>query len=178
LRLQLVAEGNVLSYCGGWSVLKTKPFLFHMKHKGWKRFFWKVNTFRQLAYRVRGGQFSHPGGRKEALDVRVEVVGKPKHPRRFYLRFSDAYMVIEPGRKPSRLRLLQVVAQGDVLSYGVNWRIKRLKPCLFHLKREGWKGFYWKINTSRREVYRVEGGRFGRLGGREELLNIRVDVVY
>jgi len=94
-------------------------------------------------------------------------------PKRLYLHLSSAYLVCNA----KGLRL-QLVAEGNVLSYCGGWRALKTKPFLFHMKHRGWKRFYWKVNASRREVYRVEGGRYGRLGGREELLNIRVDVVY
>ncbi len=178
LKLKLVAAGSVLSSCYGWRVVRTEPYIFHMKRLAWENFFWKVNTRRGVVYKVKGGEFGHPGGRRTPMEVKVEVIGKPKHPRRLYLHFSDAYMVVRPGRRPRILKDIRIFALGKAIGRGRGWKIRRLKPYLFHLKREAWRGYYWRIDTSRREVYRVEGGRFGQMGGTESKLNIGVDVVY
>ena len=57
-------------------------------------------------------------------------------PQRFLLRFSDAYLVYEPGTKT-----LQIAAQGTALSYGKDWRKKKLKSFLYHFRQKVWKGF-------------------------------------
>ena len=93
-------------------------------------------------------------------------------PQRFFLRFSDAYLVHVPGSTT-----LQITTVGNVLSYGGDWQVKQMKPYLYHMRQKVWKDFYWKVNTSRKEVYRITGGTFGKLGGQSEVLNITVDVV-
>ncbi len=102
----------------------------------------------------------------------VVMVGLAHAPKRFLLRFSDAYLVHQPGTTT-----LQITAVGNVLSYGKDWQVKQMQPYLYHMRQNVWKGFYWKVNTSRKEVYWVRGGTFGKLGGQEEVLNITVDVV-
>jgi hypothetical protein len=92
--------------------------------------------------------------------------------KRFLLRFRNGYLVYKPGSGSP-----QIVAQSNVLSYGNDWQIKQMKPYLFHLKQKFWKDFYWKVNTSRKEVYRIKGGTFGQYGGQSQDLNIRVDTV-
>jgi hypothetical protein len=93
--------------------------------------------------------------------------------KRFLLKFQDAYLVHQPGRSG-----LQIAAQGNVLSYGNDWQVRQLKPYLFHLKQNAWKDFYWKVNTSRKEAYRVKGGQFGQMGGQETRMDMIVDPVY
>jgi hypothetical protein len=92
--------------------------------------------------------------------------------QRFLLHFSDAYLVYEPSS-----RILQITAQNNVLSYGSDWEVVQMQPFLYHMRQAVWQGFYWKVNTSRREVYRVTNGVFGQLGGNEEILNIQVEPV-
>lgn len=97
----------------------------------------------------------------------------------FRLDFKDAYLVYEPpagggGGKGT----LQIAAELNVLSYGNDWDVAQLKPFLFHLRLNSWSGFYWKVNTSRREIYKVTGGTFGALGGTETAItDITVDPV-
>jgi len=90
---------------------------------------------------------------------------------RFRLDFSDGSLVYVPAS-----HTLQITASGKALSYGQDWTVQQLSPFLYHLKLNSWSGFFWKVNTSRHEVYRVTGGSFGSTGGNEIQLNINVDV--
>ena len=55
------------------------------------------------------------------------------------------------------------------------WRFRKLKPYLFNIKHRNWQHHY-QINTSRKEIYRVTGGKFGSMGGRLETIgNVSVD---
>ncbi|MCJ7772422.1 MAG: hypothetical protein MUP22_04735, partial [Desulfobacterales bacterium] len=92
--------------------------------------------------------------------------------KQFFIDFKDAYLVYAPGNGTK-----QVVADGSVLSYGGDWQVSKLKPYLYHMRLKTWQGFYWKVNTSRKEVYQVTGGTFGQLGGSEKTKNFAVDVV-
>ena len=99
--------------------------------------------------------------------------GGPDQPDRFLLRFTDAYLVHEPGGGNP-----QIATEGNVLSYGQDWEIVKMRGFLYHMRQRNWQDFYWKVNTSRREVYRVRGGSFGNLGGSEEVIeSITVDPV-
>jgi hypothetical protein len=171
--IQIAAQGNVLSYGSDWQVRRLKPYLFHFKQNAWQGFYWKVNTSRKEIYRVTGGSFGQLGGHEQKINIRVDTVGNGNNPTRFFLRFHDTYLVhqvSQPG--------LQIVSQGNVLSYGSDWQVHQLKPYLFHLKQNMWKGFYWKVNTSRKEAYQVKGGQFGQLGGHETKMNMIIDPVY
>ena len=96
----------------------------------------------------------------------------------FRLNFKDAYLVYQPPAGGAGKGVLQIAAELNVLSYGGDWDVAQLKPYLFHLRLNSWSGFYWKVNTSRGEVYRVTGGTFGALGGAETPLNsISVEAV-
>ncbi|MBE9069551.1 hypothetical protein IQ260_23170 [Leptolyngbya cf. ectocarpi LEGE 11479] len=90
----------------------------------------------------------------------------------FLIHFNDAYLVYEPDQPG-----LQIAAQQNVLSYGLDWEIVQLKPYLYAFRQRNWQNFYWKVNTSRQEVYRVTNGTFGELGGDEELMEMSVDNV-
>jgi hypothetical protein len=171
--LQITVQGNVLSYGNDWQVRQLKPYLFHFKQQAWKDFYWKVNTSRKEVYKVAGGQFGRLGGQDQKIDIGVKPVGDPNNPTRVKLQLHDAYLIHQVGRPG-----LQIAAQGSVLSYGNDWQVRQLKPYLFHLKQKVWKGFYWKVNTSRKEAYRVRSGKFGQLGGSETKLNMTVDPVY
>src|SRR6056297_1527784 len=90
---------------------------------------------------------------------------------RFKLDFSDCSLVYVPSSQT-----LQISTIGKVLSYGQGWTVQQVYSHLYHFKLNSWSGFYWKVNTSRREVYRVTGGTFGSIGGNQSKLNINVDV--
>jgi hypothetical protein len=164
--LQIAAQSNVLSYGSDWEVRQLQPYLYHMRQAVWHDFYWKINTSRGEAYRVRMGTFGALGGTEEMLNMRVEPVGNPDSPERFFLRFMDAYLIYQP---PSTL---QIAAQGNVLSYGSDWYVQQAAPQTVHLREQVWRDFFWKVDTATAQVFRVRGGTFGVGGGLEEPLAI------
>lgn len=173
--LQITAQSNVLSYGSDWQRAKVKSYLYDLKEKFWKGFYWRVNTSRKEVYRVKGGTFGKisPGKKEKLTNVTVDVVGNSNNPTRFFLRFKTAYLVYVPKTKT-----LQIITEGNVLSYGSDWQRCNLKSYLYHLKQNVWKGFYWKVNTSRKQVYRITGGTFCKISaGSSAVLNIGVRVV-
>lgn len=173
--IQVVANLTVLSYGGDWEFVQLKPYLYHLRLKTWSDFYWKVNTSRKEVYRVNGGAFGSLGGSDTKIDgISVDVVGGNTNvpPDRFLLRFSKSYIVYEPGTT-----VLQVTAEGYVLSYGGDWEVIKMQDYLYHMRLKTWMGFYWKVNTSRKEVKRVEGAALGSLGGTLTDTNIAVRVV-
>ncbi len=170
--LQIVSSGNVLSYGKDWKVKKMKPYLYAFKNKMWKGFFWKVNTSRGEVYMIRGVAFGKMGGDSKTLDgIKIKNFGDAMKPDRFQLLFDEAYMAYLPETKTK-----QIVTSGVVLSYCNDWYVKMLKPYLFHFKQKVWKGFYWHVNSSRKEVHRVRNGKFGKMGGDLQKLNIAVEL--
>ena len=171
---QIAAEGNVLSYGGDWQVSKLKPYLYHIRLQTWKGFYWKVNTSRKEVYQVSGGTFGQLGGTDAKKDFTIDVVGGggTGEPDRFLIKFPDSYLVYVPGSGT-----LQITAGGNVLSYGADWEVVKLKEYLYHMRLKTWKKFYWKINTSRKESYMVRNGAFGKLGGSETKMKATVRVV-
>lgn len=171
---QIVADGSVLSYGGDWQVSKLKSYLYHMRLKTWKGFYWKVNTSRKEVYQVTGGTFGKLGGNDKKKNFTMDVVGGggTGTPDRFLIKFPKSYLVYVPGSGT-----LQIAAGGNVLSYGADWGVKKLKEYLYHMRLKTWKGFYWKINTSRKEAYMVRNGTFGKLGGSETKMKATVRVV-
>jgi hypothetical protein len=100
----------------------------------------------------------------------MDAVLKP--PQRFFIDFTDAYLVFKPATKS-----IQIVAQTNVLSYGSDWEKCQIKPYLYLIRQKVWKGFHWKVNTAKKEVYKVTGTQFCQLGGNNQKLNITVDVI-
>ncbi|MEM1324396.1 MAG: hypothetical protein AAGI23_00500 [Bacteroidota bacterium] len=88
---------------------------------------------------------------------------------RFFLRFDKAYLVHSVTNNST-----QVTAHNP-LTYGEDWQVKKLKNYLFHIKQKQWNGFFWAVNTSRKEVYLVRDGQFGSLGGTQNKRNIKVE---
>ncbi len=171
--LQIAAQGNVLSYGRDWQVRKMKPYLYHFKQNNWRGFYWAVNTSRGEVYRVKNGSFGQLGGTKQKLHIGVDAVGNANNPTRFFLRLRDASLVHQVGRSG-----LQIASQGNVLSYGGDWQVRKLKPYLYHFKQNNWRGFHWQINTSRKEAYRVKNGSFGRIGGNKTRLHMGISPTY
>lgn len=177
--LQIVTEGNVLSYGGDWQRCKIKPYLYHLKHKVAKDFYWKVNTSRKEVYMVKDGTFCQLGGTEEKLPFTVDVVGNPENPTRFFIRFGQygAYLVYEPSSNILQIAAVTRPGGGVVLSYGNDWQRCKVYPYLFHFKQNVWKGFYWKVNTSRKGAWRTTGGKICKIGGSDTPLKMRVRVV-
>ena len=171
---QIITEGTVISYGNDWERQQLRPYLFHMRQKFWKDFFWQVNTSRKEVYKVTGGSFGKGGGTAKKMDVVVDVVGGDNNttPERFFLRFKKAYLVYVPASET-----LQITAEGNVLSYGSDWMKCQMMSYLYHLKLKSWKDFYWKINTGRKEAYKVREGEFCRPGGSESVMKMGVRVV-
>ena len=175
--LQIADEGNVLSYGEGWQVHKLQPYLYHLRLSTWQGFYWKVNTSRREAYRVRGGTFGALGGSETRLGgINVDVVGGGPggmhEPERFFLRFKTADIVYVPDKDT-----FQLVAFDNVLSYGGDWQRCQVNTNLYEFRQNNWKGFFWKVNTASKRVWRTKEGDFCHTGGTDELIRIKVEVV-
>lgn len=107
-----------------------------------------------------------------ATPVITGVIQLPKAPQRFFLDFKEARLIYKPATQT-----LQIAAGDKVLAYGGDWEKCQLKPYLYQFRQKFWKGFYWKVNTSRKEVFRVTGGTFCQLGGSEQKINITVEAM-
>jgi hypothetical protein len=165
--IQITALKNVLSYGSDWQKCQVNRSLFHLRQNVWKGFYWEIDTAKKVVYRVDGGSFCKGGGKKKRLNMTVKDTGAT-----FFLYFSSAYLVYVPGSKT-----LQIATEGVVLSYGGDWQKCNLSAHLYELKENFWKGFYWKINTSRKQAWKVTGGPFCKLGGTQTPLNVGVRVV-
>lgn len=174
---QIAALGAVLSYGDGWERAQVKPYLFHLRHRSWKNHFWKVNTGRKEIYLVWGGVFGRIGTRPGAPpalevdgdreDITVDVVGgaRDQVPDRFFVRFAEADLFFDPVARDLRL-----AAAGMTLSPCDDWEAYALKDYLFHFRLKTWKGFFWKVNTSRLAAWWTTGAVFGKLGGEDKEL--------
>jgi hypothetical protein len=170
--LQVAAQGSVLAYGRSWNKVQLKPYLYHLRRNDWRDFFWQVNTSRREALMIRGGEFGTiTEGTRQKLEIVVEPVGRggELRPERVLLRFGSAYLVHVPGEET-----LQIIGAGAVLSRGEDWSVCRLKPYLYHLRQANWRDFFFQVNTSRRQIWKVEDGVFCRLGGRKTRLDFGV----
>lgn len=179
---QIAAQGAVLSYGDGWDRAQVKPYLFHIRHRSWKNHFWKVNTSRKEVYLVWGGLFGRIGTRPGAPparevdgdreDITVDVVGGSvdRVPERFLIRFTQADLFFDPGSRDLRL-----AAAGSTLSPCDDWEACPLRDYLFHIRLKTWKGFYWKVNTSRMAAWQTTGGEFCKLGGDDKELALKME---
>jgi hypothetical protein len=165
--IQVIAESNVLSYGSDWEKCQLKPFLFHIRQKVWKGFYWKVNTSRKEVYKVTGGTFCKLGGTETKMAARVDVKGDF-----FYLRFPQAYLVYVPKTKT-----LQVATEQMVLSYGNDWKKCNLTNVVYQLKQNFWSNFYWNIDTMKKKATRVKNSPFCKPGGPGQPLKATVRVV-
>jgi len=172
--LQISVSGRVLSYGQNWTVRQVYPYLYHLKLNTWSGFYWMVNTSRKEIYRVTGGTFGSVGGSQTQLSVAVDTVGGSGGgvPDRFSLQFSDAYLIYTRASQG-----IQIAASGTVLSYGQDWQKTEVYPYLIHIRQNNWSGFFWWVNTSRKEIHLQQGGTFGSVvGGTYTLLNYPVTV--
>lgn len=172
--LQISVSGRVLSYGQNWTVRQVYPYLYHLKLNTWSGFYWMVNTSRKEIYRVTGGTFGSVGGSQTQLSVAVDTVGGSGGgvPDRFSLQFSDAYLIYTRASQG-----IQIAASGTVLSYGQDWQKTEVYPYLIHIRQNNWSGFFWWVNTSRKEIHLQQGGTFGSVvGGTHTLLDYPVTV--
>jgi len=178
--IQIASMGMVLSYGGGWDHRQVKPYLFHLRHQSWKAAFWKVNTSRREVALVWGGLFGGigPSGKSEVMKeiqgarigVAVDVAGGSDTcpPDRFFIRIPQAQLYVHTATK-----LVRLAAAGATLSIGDDWEICQLQPFLYHIRLKTWRGFHWKLNTSRAGVWRTSGS-FCQLGGTDSALDVQV----
>jgi hypothetical protein len=171
--IQIAAQNTVLSYGSDWEKCQLKPYLYHIRHKFAKTFFWQVNTSRKEVYEITGGTFCKisPGTSKK-LDIKVDVVGgsTTTPPDRFILRFKEARLVYLTASKT-----LQLITGDKVLSYCQDFQKCNLTASVYHFKENFWKGFYWKVDTIQKKVWKVNG-TFCKAGAGGTLLNIGVRV--
>jgi hypothetical protein len=173
--LQIAAQGNVLSYGTDWKKAKVKSYLYHLKQKFWKNFYWKVNTSKKEVYKVTGGTFGALGGTSQKLDIQVIAPGGSSTPNKFQLLFSKSYLVYVPQSKS-----LQIAAHGMVLSYGSDWQKCNFNGITYHLKQNAWSNFYWRVITENPVAHRVRGaGAYCNPGAFPlEPLNVDIKVVH
>lgn len=170
--LQIVAANSVLAYGQKWDKVQLKPYLYHLRRNDWNNFFWQVNTSRKEVIMIRNGDFGRiTAGERKELAITVDPVGRggEARPERVLLRFPEAYLVYVPADE-----LVQIAAAGAVLSRGEDWTVCRLKPYLYHFRQANWKKFFFQINTSRKEAWKVDDGVFCRLGGQKTRLDFGV----
>ena len=170
--LQIVAKNSVLSYGQKWDKVQLKPYLYHLRRNDWSGFFWQVNTSRKEVFMISNGDFGRiSAGMRRKLEIEVDPVGQDGEvqPERVLLRFKDAYLVHIPKDD-----IVQIVGAGAVLSRGEDWTICRLKAYLYHLRQANWQKFFFQVNTSRKQAWKVDEGIFCRLGGRKTLLDFGV----
>ena len=170
--LQIVAGNSVLAYGQKWTKVQLKPYLYHLRRDDWKDFFWQVNTSRKEVIMISNGDFGRiTAGVRRNLEIEVDPVGPggEARPERVLLRFPAAYLVHVPKDD-----IVQIVAAGAVLSRGEDWTICRLKPYLYHLRQANWEKFFFQVNTSRKEAWKVEDGVFCRLGGKKTGLDFAI----
>ncbi len=182
--MQLITGNTVLSYCSDWQKAQVYPYLYHIRQNNWRNFYFKVNTSRKEVYLVEGTNFGRIGDaneRKLPFSVAVNGGSDTVAPTDFLIEFGNrgCYLIYAP---PSgTLQIAAVTNLGSdypavVLSYGADWQKCKIKDFLFTLKQNNWANFFWKINTSRKEVYRIEGVPFCQMGGNESKLPIQVEV--
>jgi len=126
------------------------------------RFLIRFNTSQKKVFKTTNGQFGTNVGHDTQMNVTLEVIGGSNNvpPTRFLIRFHDAYLiyVIES-------QSIQIAAQSTVLSYANDWNKAQIYPYLFHIRLATWQGFYWQVNTSRKELVEIRNGTFGAIAG-------------
>ena len=165
--IQVIAESNVLSYGSDWEKCQINSFIFHIRQKVWKGFYWEINTRKKKVYKVTGGKFCTISGSKKALQMSVDLSGDF-----FYLRFPKAYLVYVPATKT-----LQCATEQTVLTYGQDWKKCNLSNMIYQLRENFWSSFYWEINTFTKKAYRVKNNTFCTTGGSKTPLKAGVRVV-
>lgn len=67
------AAGSTLSALDDWEARRVQDGLYHLRLRTWKKYFWKVDTVRLEAWRVRGAAavFGKPGGEEAPLPVTI-----------------------------------------------------------------------------------------------------------
>jgi hypothetical protein len=170
--IQIAAQSTVLSYGSDWEKCQIYPYLYHIRQKFWQGFYWKVNTSRKEVYEVTGGTFCKLGGSEKKLNIIVDVVGgsDTTPPDRFFLRFREARLVYQVSSKT-----LQLITGNKVLSYCQDFQKCNLTSSVYHFKENFWKGFYWKVDTIQKKVWKVSG-TFCQAGTGGTLLSIGVRV--
>jgi len=182
--MQIIAGNVVLSYCGDWQKAQIYPYLYHIRQNNWSGFYFKVNTSRKEVYLVEGSNFGHIGDsseRKLPFSVAVNGGSDTTAPTNFTIHFgaNGCYLIYAPPSNNLQIAAVTNMAPeypAVVLSYGNDWQKCKIYDYLFTLKQNNWAAFFWKVNTSRKEVYEVRNGTFCQIGGQETTLNHKVEV--
>ena len=169
--LQVISQGNVLSYGRDWEVKQVRSYLYHIKNKRWGSRFWQVNTARREVLQINGGVFGKVSRGKSQAKLSIKV-DTPKD--RFILRLPETKLVYRTA-----YRSLKVTSLGLVLTDGSDWTTCRRSGQIFHLKQNRWKKFFWKVDILSKTVRRIRESTFCKTtSGSGTRINVSINAVY
>lgn len=159
--LTIMCQGVLLSDGRDWKKCRIRPYLYQIKHVGWKDFHWEFNTWERSVWKITGGKFCKVSGVGQELAVKMQVSGgsKTNMPSKVVLNLSNTQLDYEPAAGK-----IQLLSYKDQIAYVPLWKVTRLKSHLYQLKFNVWD-FFWEVDTFKKIVNKVTGGIFGREGG-------------
>lgn len=76
----IINAGLNMVYDGtDWEVKQFGSYLYHMRNKDWKDYYWKLDTNLKEVYKITGGIFGSQGGSEslvKGISVRLEKIGR------------------------------------------------------------------------------------------------------
>ncbi len=93
-------------------------------------------------------------------------------PKKITVDLSDAKLLFQP-----KGYAFKIVTQGITVSDGKEWRRCKMKANIYQFQHASWKDFHWEIDTMERSLWRVQGAKFCKSGGKAKRIKARIMVI-
>jgi hypothetical protein len=170
---KITCQDAILSDGKDWKLCKMKPNLYQIKHVSWNDFFWEIDTYEKAIWEVKGVDFCKKGGKARSLDIKLDVKGGSLlvPPAFFTLKLARTQMRFEPATKKFTL-----LAYGNPIYHMPFWWGCKRESHLYQIRFTLWESFFWQVDTFKKQVSQISGGKFCSAGGNSSLLPIPVTI--
>ena len=142
--IQVTDGDSVISYGADWRVLQQGDLVYHVKRSGWEDVFLRVEA------RDGGRVEKVTGATAPAIPASVSIVGGTI--KVSFRPGAVPQMIVDPAQKTIRFE-----AAGLPLADERLWEMVFVDTHLVHLRKRRWRNFFWKVDTSRQELYYMTG---------------------
>jgi hypothetical protein len=170
---KITCQDTLLSDGKDWKLCKMKPNLYQVKHVSWSDFFWEIDTYEKTVWEIKGVDFCKNGGKARVLPIGISVKGGSllTPPASFTLKLAKTQLRFEPAAKKFALS-----AYGNPIFHLPFWWVCKREAHLYQIRFTLWENFFWQVDTFKKQVGRISGGKFCSAEGNSSPLPMQVTV--